>query len=124
MEREYGNWIGSMKWNYFVTVRKNYKVTKKGVRRLIDKLGESLKNTKSIERLFIVGERDFTDWENFHSHILISTTGDEKGVIKFLREILGEKDNIHSEPVIDDQSVGIYLTKFIGKDIDYDIFIN
>jgi len=113
-----------MKWDYILTIRKNYRVTKKGIRRLIDKIGEGLKNTKSIERLFIVGERDFTDWENFHSHILISTTGDEKGVIKFLREILGEKDNIHSEPVIDDQSVGIYLTKFIGKDIDYDIFIN
>jgi len=124
LKTEYGKWIGKMEWNYFITVRKNYKVSKKGIRRLIEKLGNQIQSSSTIEKMFIVGERDFDDWDNFHTHILINTTGDQHEIESFLRKSLGEKDNIHTEPVIDNQSVGIYLTKFINKDIDYDLFIN
>lgn len=122
MEREYGKWIGEMEWNYFITVRKNYRVTKKGIRRLIEKIGNQIQSSSTIKRLFIVGERDFDDWDNFHTHILIHTTDDKQETETFLKKTLGEKDNIHTEPVIDKQSVGIYLTKFINRDIDYDLF--
>jgi len=124
LKTEYGKWIGDMEWNYFITVRKNYRVSKKGIRRMIEKLGDKIQSSSSIERMFIVGERDFDDWDNFHTHILINTTGDQQDIESFFRKSLGEKDKIHTEPVIDKQSVGIYLTKFINRDIDYDLFTN
>jgi len=124
MNREYGKWIGEMNWDYFITVRKNYRVSKKGIRRLIEKLGHQVQSSSIIERMFIVGERDFDDMENYHTHLLINTTIGQKDIESFLRKTLGEKDNIHTEPVIDNTSVGIYLSKFLDKDIEYDIYQN
>lgn len=124
MNREYGKWIGEMNWDYFITVRKNYRVSKKGIRRLIEKLGHQVQSSSTIERMFIVGERDFDDMENYHTHLLINTTIEQKDIEPFLRKTLGEKDNIHTEPVIDNTSVGIYLSKFLDKDIEYDIYQN
>ena len=124
MNREYGKWIGEMNWDYFITVRKNYRVSKKGIRRLIEKLGHQVQSSSIIERMFIVGERDFDDMENYHTHLLINTPIGQKDIESFLRKTLGEKDNIHTEPVIDNTSVGIYLSKFLDKDIEYDIYQN
>lgn len=125
MNREYGKWIGEMNWDYFITVRKNYNFTKKAVRRIMDKIEKGIKNSKYVERVFIVGERDLVDWNNYHLHLLINTNSNQDFNIQSeINSYFGIKDTKHIETVIDNKSVGIYLSKFLDKDIEYDIYFN
>ncbi len=125
MNSHYGNWIGDMKWDFFITVRKRYKFTKKGVRRIMDKIGKGITDTKNINTVFIVGERDTDDWNNFHIHMLVKTHPNQSFNLQSLTDsYFGIKDTKHIEPVLDNKSVGIYLSKFLDKDVEYDIYFN
>jgi len=125
MNREYGKWIGEMNWEYFITVRKNYSFSKNAVRRSMDKIEKEIKNSKYVDRVFIVGERDLDDWNNFHLHLLINTNSNQDFNIQSeINSYFGIKDTKHIEPVIDNKSVAIYLSKFLDKDIEYDIYSN
>ena len=125
MNREYGKWIGEMNWDYFITVRKRYKFTINGVRRIMDKIGKGIINSKNVNRVFIVGERDTDDWNNFHLHLLINSDSNENfNLQSMINSYFGSKDSKHIEPVLDSKSVGIYLSKFLDKDVEYDFYFN
>lgn len=90
---------------------------------MIDRIGNEVKKSKLINSIFIVGERDVDDWSNFHTHILIQTDMDQnKDLQTFINSISGKKDSKYIEPVLDEKSVGFYLTKFLDRDVEYDIY--
>jgi hypothetical protein len=124
MTREYGKWIGSMDWRYFITIRKNYKFHRNSVRRTIDKLGKSIETNKNIKSVFIVGERNIDDWDDHHLHLLIDTTDTDSNIQDYISSVSTKKDKVVMEEVIDKQSVSIYLSKYINRDIEYDFFNN
>lgn len=125
MNITYGNWIGTMNWDYFITIRRYYNWNQRGVRRVMDRIGNSITKSKQVERVFMVGERDFDDWNNFHLHLLVNVIDTtENEVEQLINKYFSVNDTKHIESVDSNTSVGIYLTKFIQKDVEYDIYFN
>jgi hypothetical protein len=59
LTKEYGKWIGSMNWDYILTIRRNYKTNSKTVRTVSEKIFNRI---PEIDKLMFVGERDKMDW--------------------------------------------------------------
>ena len=60
LKNEYGRWIGSMKWDYMLTLRTNYKLNEERVHKVSKKL---YKDIPIIDRMVYVGERDKSKWK-------------------------------------------------------------
>ena len=73
----------------------------------------------AFEHAFCVSESDKADYNSLHVHMLIDTNTDVtyKEVKYGLRNV-SEGDY---QPVYDNEMVCKYISKHIGKDVDYDI---
>ena len=86
------------------------------VRNWINKLyGRSVK----VDNVFFVSERDKGDYSNQHVHMLLDTNTDM--TYKEIRYGLGNIPVGDYQPVYNNEVVVDYVTKYIGKDVDYDI---
>ena len=73
------------------------------------------------EKVFFVSERDKGDWSNLHVHMLLDTNTDM--TYKEIRYGLGNISVGDYQIVYDQDEVCKYITKHIGKDVDYDFLI-
>ena len=112
----YGQWLSTIhNWDVFVTIRYGTKSTSNRMRNLANKL---IIKDLEIESLFYISERD-KNYTNHHSHMLIKTSNPTE-----TRKILKSFSNygkIHIEPVKDNTSVCIYITKWIDKNLHWDL---
>ena len=113
--KEYANFIRQLQWNYFITCRTPYKITTMTVRNWLVKL---FRNSNKVEKVFFVTERDKGDYNNMHVHMLIGTNTDM--TYKDLKSGMGNISLGDYQPIYDKNEVCNYITKYIGKDVDYD----
>ncbi len=86
------------------------------VRNWINKL---YKRSVKVDNVFFVSERDKGDYSNQHVHMLLDTNTDM--TYKEIRYGLGNISVGDYQPVYNNEVVVDYVTKYIGKDVDYDI---
>ena len=86
------------------------------VRNWITKL---LKTSNKVENVFYVTERDKGDYNNLHVHMLIGTNTDMS--YPEVKNGLGNVSVGDYQLIYDSETVCKYVTKHIGKDVDYDI---
>ena len=118
IHNEYARFIQNYDWNYFITCRTPYKIYTKTVRNWIDKL---FSRSNKVEKVFFVSERDKGDYNNLHVHMLLDTNTDMTH--KEIRYGLGNISVGDYQIVYDQDEVCKYVTKHIGKDVDYDFLI-
>jgi len=118
IHNEYARFIQNFDWNYFITCRTPYKIYTKTVRDWIDKL---FSRSNKVEKVFFVSERDKGDYNNLHVHMLLDTNTDM--TYKEIRYGLGNISVGDYQIVYDQDEVCKYVTKHIGKDVDYDFLI-
>jgi len=82
-------------------------------------LTKLLYRSNKVEQAFFVSERDKGDYNNKHVHILIGTNTDM--TYQEMRYGLGNISVGDYQPIYDSEAVCKYVTKHIGKDVDYDI---
>ena len=114
--KDYANFIQQLQWNYFITCRTPYKINTMTVRNWLTKL---LKSSNKVEQAFYISERDKGDYSNLHVHMLIGTNTDMS--YQELKYGLGSVSVGDYQPVYDNEQVCKYVTKHIGKNVDYDI---
>jgi len=119
IHNEYARFIQQFNWNYFITCRTPYKIYTKTVRDWIDKL---FSRSYKVEKVFFVSERDKGDWSNLHVHMLLDTNTDM--TYKEIRYGLGNISVGDYQIVYDQDEVCKYVTKHLGKNVDYDFLIN
>jgi hypothetical protein len=123
---EYANWLGTMDWEYMITIRKNYRTTPNMVRNIATKL---FKDITDINTLTYVGERDGLDKSNYHLHILINTNDTMRAELQLLKHSnrISKYDTFFVEPIRDRYDAAKYITKHfnwsrkIGDDIVWDL---
>ena len=124
--REMGDFIGKMDWNLFSTLTYKNGCKVDFNRKVMETY--FLKNRNLINRMFFVSERN-KNYIEVHSHFLISTNSicnlkRKNGTLhKFghiVNEIIDYDKFITDEGVL---NVGYYVSKFIDKDVDWDIFL-
>ena len=118
IHNEYARFIQNFDWNYFITCRTPYKIHTKTVRDWIDKL---FSRSYKVEKVFFVSERDKGDWNNLHVHMLLDTNTDM--TYKEVRYGLGDISVGDYQIVYDQDEVCKYVTKHLGKNVDYDFLI-
>ena len=116
LAKDYASFLQQLQWNYFVTCRTPYKIHTKTVRDWVDKL---FSRSYKVDKVFFVSERDKGDWNNLHVHMLLDTNTDM--TYKEVRYGLGNISVGDYQPVYNNEEVCKYVTKHIGKDVDYDI---
>ena len=114
--KHYSDFLQQLKWNYFITCRTPYKIHTMTVRNWITKL---LKTSKKVENVFYVSERDKGDYNNLHAHMLIGTNTDM--TYKEVKYGLGNVSVGDYQLIYDSEDVCKYVSKHIGKNVDYDI---
>ena len=114
--KHYSDFLLQLNWNYFITCRTPYKIHTMTVRNWITKL---LKNSNKVESVFYVTERDKGDYNNLHAHMLIGTNTDM--TYKEVKYGLGNVSVGDYQPIYDSEDVCKYVSKHIGKNVDYDI---
>jgi len=114
--KEYASFLNQFEWNYFITCRTPYSIYTMTVRNWITKL---LQKTSKVEQVFYVSERDKGDYNNTHVHMLIGTNTDI--TYKEIKYGMGNVSVGDYQPIYDSETVCKYVTKYIGKDVDYDI---
>ena len=114
--KHYSDFLLQLNWNYFITCRTPYKIHTMTVRNWITKL---LKTSNKVENVFYVTERDKGDYNNLHAHMLIGTNTDM--TYKEVKYGLGNVSVGDYQPIYDSEDVCKYVSKHIGKNVDYDI---
>ena len=114
--KHYSNFLQQLKWNYFITCRTPYKIHTMTVRNWITKL---LKTSNKVENVFYVTERDKGDYHNLHAHMLIGTNTDM--TYNEVKYGLGNVSVGDYQPIYYSEDVCKYVSKHIGKNVDYDI---
>ena len=114
--KHYSDFLLQLNWNYFITCRTPYKIHTMTVRNWITKL---LKNSNKVESVFYVTERDKGDYHNLHAHMLIGTNTNM--TYKEVKYGLGNVSVGDYQPIYDSEEVCKYVSKHIGKNVDYDI---
>jgi len=115
---EYARFIQQFNWNYFITCRTPYRIHTMTVRKWLEKLFD---RTYKIDNVFYVSERDKGDYNNLHVHMLLDTNTNM--TYKEVRYGLGNISVGDYQIVYDQDEVCKYVTKHIGKDVDYDFLI-
>jgi len=82
-------------------------------------IGRLFSRSHKVDNVFFVSERDKGDYYNLHVHMLLDTNTDM--TYKEVRYGLGNISVGDYQPVYNNEEVCKYVTKYIGKDIDYDI---
>ena len=83
-------------------------------------LTKLLTRSNKVEQAFFVSERDKGDYNNLHVHMLIGTNTDM--TYQEVKYGMGNVSVGDYQPIYDSKAVCKYVTKHIGKDVDYDIF--
>ena len=113
--KHYSDFLQQLNWNYFITCRTPYKIYTMTVRNWITKL---LKTSNKVENVFYVAERDKGDYNNLHAHMLIGTNTNM--TYKEVKYGLGNVSVGDYQPIYDSEDVCKYVSKHIGKNVDYD----
>ena len=116
LSKYYADFLQKYQWDYFITCRTPYKIHTMTVRNWITKL---LKRSNKVENVFYVTERDKGDYHNLHAHMLIGTNTDM--TYKEVKYGLGNVSVGDYQPIYDSEEVCKYVSKHIGKNVDYDI---
>ena len=114
--KDYASFLQQLQWNYFATCRTPYKIHTMTARNWLTKL---INNSNKVEQAFYVTERDKGDYNNLHVHMLIGTNTDMS--YSEVKNGLGNVSVGDYQLVYDSEQVCKYVTKHIGKDVDYDI---
>ena len=118
IHNEYARFIQQFNWNYFITCRTPYRIHTMTVRKWLEKLFD---RTYKIDNVFYVSERDKGDYNNLHVHMLLDTNTNM--TYKEVRYGLGNISVGDYQIVYDQDEVCKYVTKHIGKNVDYDLLI-
>ena len=110
------SFLQQLQWNYFATCRSPYRINTMTVRNWLTKL---LRKSNKVEQAFYVTERDKGDYNNLHVHMLIGTNTDMS--YQEVKYGLGNVSVGDYQPIYDSEQLCKYVTKYIGKDVDYDI---
>ena len=116
LSKDYASFLQQLQWNYFATCRSPYRINIITVRNWLTKL---LRRSNKVEQAFFVTERDKGDYNNLHVHMLIGTNTDMS--YQEVKYGLGNVSVGDYQPIYDSEQVCKYVTKYIGKDVDYDI---
>jgi len=116
LSKDYADFIQQFQWNYFATCRTPYRIHTMTARNWLTKL---LYRSNKVEQAFFVSERDKGDYNNLHVHMLIGTNTDIS--YNEVKHGLGNVSVGDYQPIYDSEAVCKYVTKHIGKDVDYDI---
>jgi len=114
--KNYASFLQQLQWNYFITCRTPYRINMMTVRNW---LTMPLKKLNKVEQAFFVSEKDKGDYNNLHVHMLIGTNTDMS--YQEVKYGLGNASVGDYQPIYDSDEVCNYVTKYIGKDVDYDI---
>ena len=114
--KDYASFLQNYNWNYFITCRTPYRINTMTVRNWVERL---FNRSHKVDNVFFVSERDKGDYNNLHAHMLIGTNTDM--TYKEVRYGLGNVSVGDYQPIYDSEKVCKYVTKHIGKDVDYDI---
>ena len=116
LSKYYADFLQKYQWDYFITCRTPFKIHTMTVRNWITKL---LKTSNKVESVFYVAERDKGDYNNLHAHMLIGTNTNM--TYKEVKYGLGNVSVGDYQPIYDSEEVCKYVSKHIGKNVDYDI---
>ena len=116
LSKYYADFLQKYQWDYFITCRTPYKIHTMTVRNWITKL---LNRSNKVDNVFYVTERDKGDYNNLHAHMLIGTNTDM--TYKEVKYGLGNVSVGDNQPIYDSEEVCKYVSKHIGKNVDYDI---
>ena len=116
LSKYYADFLQKYQWDYFITCRTPYKIHTMTVRNWITKL---LNRSNKVDNVFYVTERDKGDYNNLHAHMLIGTNTDM--TYKEVKYGLGNVSVGDYQPIYDSEDVCKYVSKHIGKNMDYDI---
>ena len=114
--KDYANWLQQLQWNYFITCRTPYRINTMTVRNWITRL---LNRSNKVEQVFYSSERDKGYFNNLHVHMLIGTNTNMS--YQEVRYGLGNVSVGDYQTIYDSEQVCKYVTKHIGKNVDYDI---
>ena len=114
--KDYSAFLQHYNWNYFITCRTPYKIHTMTVRNWIRRL---FNRSHKVDNIFFVSERDKGDFYNLHVHMLLDTNTNM--TYKEVRYGLGNISVGDYQPVYSNKEVCKYVTKHMGKDMDYDI---
>ena len=81
-------------------------------------LTKLLQHSNKVDQAFYVTERDKGDYNNLHVHMLIGTNTDMS--YQEIRYGLGNISVGDYQPIYDSDHMFKYVTKHIGKNVDYD----
>ena len=115
-QQAYASFLLQYDWNYFITCRTPYRIHTMTARNQIQKL---FYKTYKVDNVFFVTERDKGDYNNLHAHMLIGTNTDM--TYQEVKYGMGNVSVGDYQPIYDSEAVCKYVTKHIGKDVDYDI---
>ncbi|SDS49712.1 hypothetical protein SAMN04515667_2308 [Formosa sp. Hel1_31_208] len=107
---EYGKWLAPMGWDYIATIRRHYPLTETNAPVLMQRAV----NKAKVTRLFYSIEPDYND-KHTHAHLLLSCN------YKLDRDSMAKAMNIqpqsisYFEPVINQEAVTNYCTKYVGR---------
>ena len=112
--QQYAIFLQKFDRNYFITLRSHYKYNYMTVRGWMKRL---FNKQTSVSHVFHVTERDKGDWTSNHTHVLIASSKDlsYSDIKKTFNCAVGDY-----KIVDDNEGVTKYVTKFVGKDVDYD----
>ena len=116
--QQWAQFLNEFEWNYFITCRTPYKIKTMTVRNWVSKL---IINSNKVERVFYVSERDKGDFNNLHVHMLVGTKSNMS--YQELRYGLGYISVGDYQLIYDSNEICKYITKHIGKNVDYDIVL-
>jgi len=121
LNREYGNFFGREKWDYFSTLTYKFPVSVKRNRIEMDRLTKFFKEQALAFSMVWVSEWHRTGTST-HSHLL--TKGVDVAVIDkyWSKSNLGYKKFNDHKVYEKDKGANFYMAKYIDKEIDYDIF--
>jgi hypothetical protein len=121
LSKAYGDFLAnSFNFKYFITIRTPYKKNTMTVSNWIDRFVKN--STIGINSIFYVNERDKGDVTNTHTHMLIDSVDDL--TYKQIRKSFGNLSVGDYQKIDDCGGVCGYVTKWIDRDVQYDIFIN
>ena len=123
--RVWGKFLGEFKWNVFLTLHYYNNCNVNSNRNLMYSIFKS--NKSNIEKMFYISEYNF-DFKGVHSHSLIQVKNVNllenklkriKGICNI--DFVSELDLIRDEK--EELNVGYYVSKFIDRDLDFDLFL-
>lgn len=123
--RVWGKFLGEFEWNVFMTFHYYDKCSVNSNRRMMTSFFS--RNKKNVKKMFYISEYNF-DFKGIHSHSLlkVENTDELKMNIRRLKgwcniDVLSGSELVRNEEGV--LNVGYYVSKFIDRDLDFDIFI-